>query len=265
MKIAKEKNVGFHFLVRRCVVIEYFCELPVHHIKNIAVPFSLFSSDICEFSVVFKKKAMPVSVHLSPAICELLLSLTKNKSDALFSWANCELVMSSKKYSYALFGSAIFELLLNLKKINLCPFQFSYLSISVILKNNIAMPFSVGLLVNQCYLQLRLFFSQFCKLSFYDGRRSERKPKSELDKDKMENIEAQLVAPTEDSELGLEIRDIPNKGRGVVVGSHFTSCFQCLGSIADPGSGAFLLDPGSGMNIFSESLETPRAKNTYIL
>jgi hypothetical protein len=26
------------------------------------------------------------------------------------------------------------------------------------------------------------------------------------------------VAPTEDSELGLQIRDIPNKGRGVVVG-----------------------------------------------
>jgi hypothetical protein len=48
-------------------------------------------------------------------------------------------------------------------------------------------------------------------------RRSERKPKSELDKDKMENIEAQLLAPTHDSELGLAIREIPNKGRGVVV------------------------------------------------
>lgn len=51
---------------------------------------------------------------------------------------------------------------------------------------------------------------------FFPIRRSERKPKSELDKDKMENIEAQLVAPTDDSELGLEIRHIPNKGRGVV-------------------------------------------------
>ncbi len=74
-----------------------------------------------------------------------------------------------------------------------------------------------------CCLQLQLCISQSFKLLFYDGRRSERKPKSELDKDKMENIEAQLVAPTEDSELGLEIRDIPNKGRGVVVGSPFTS------------------------------------------
>ncbi len=47
---------------------------------------------------------------------------------------------------------------------------------------------------------------------------------------------------------GLEIRDIPNKGRGVVVGSPFTCCLQCWGSVADPGSGSRMgennSDPG---------------------
>jgi hypothetical protein len=61
---------------------------------------SSFSPAICEFSVVFKKRAMPVSVHLSPAICELLLSLTKNKSDALSSWAFCESVLPSTTVMY---------------------------------------------------------------------------------------------------------------------------------------------------------------------
>jgi hypothetical protein len=72
---------------------------------------------------------------------------------------------------------------------------------------------------------------------------------------------------------GLEIRDIPNKGRGVVVGSPFTSYLKCC-NVAAPGSGAFLTpesgsgkEKKSGMNIpdhFSESLETVfRDKNNY--
>jgi histone-lysine N-methyltransferase SETD8 len=50
---------------------------------------------------------------------------------------------------------------------------------------------------------------------FFNIRRSERKKKSELDKDWMETIEARLLA-TEDTDLDLAIEDIPGKGRGVV-------------------------------------------------
>lgn len=74
---------------------------------------------------------------------------------------------------------------------------------------------------------------------FFPIRRSERKPKSELDKDKMENIEAQLLAPTDDAALGLEVRDIPNKGRGVVATRHFKKgefVVEYAGELIDIGS-----------------------------
>lgn len=50
---------------------------------------------------------------------------------------------------------------------------------------------------------------------FFPIRRSERKSKSELEKEKMEGIEARLLA-TEDTGLDLEVREIDMKGRGVV-------------------------------------------------
>ena len=50
---------------------------------------------------------------------------------------------------------------------------------------------------------------------FFPIWRSERKSKSELEKEKMEGIEARLLA-TEDTGLDLEVREIYMKGRGVV-------------------------------------------------
>ena len=55
--------------------------------------------------------------------------------------------------------------------------------------------------------------------------RSERKKKSEIEKDKMEGIEARLLA-TEDSDLDLEVREIPYKGRGVVVSPPFSQTYR---------------------------------------
>ena len=42
----------------------------------------------------------------------------------------------------------------------------------------------------------------------------------EIEKDKLKGIEARLLA-TDDSDLDLEVREIPHKGRGVVVGPLF--------------------------------------------
>jgi len=56
---------------------------------------------------------------------------------------------------------------------------------------------------------------------FFNIRRSERKKKSELDKDWMETIEARLLA-TEDTDLDIAINDIPGKGRGIVAQKAFS-------------------------------------------
>lgn len=50
---------------------------------------------------------------------------------------------------------------------------------------------------------------------YFPIRRSERKNKSEIEKNKMEGIEARLLS-TDDSDLDLEVREIKLKGRGIV-------------------------------------------------
>jgi len=55
---------------------------------------------------------------------------------------------------------------------------------------------------------------------FFPIRRSERKKKSEIEKDWMEGIEARLLA-TDDTDLDLEVKDIPCKGRGIVTKKMF--------------------------------------------
>jgi len=50
---------------------------------------------------------------------------------------------------------------------------------------------------------------------YFPIRRSERKNKSEIEKNKMEGIEARLLS-TDDTELDLEVREIKLKGRGIV-------------------------------------------------
>ena len=54
----------------------------------------------------------------------------------------------------------------------------------------------------------------------YFVRRSERKPKTELMKEQMEDLEAKL-STSDDSQLGIEIRHIENKGRGIVASRDF--------------------------------------------
>ena len=51
---------------------------------------------------------------------------------------------------------------------------------------------------------------------YFPIRRSERKPKAELLKEQMEGIEARLLA-NDDSNLGVEVAFIENKGRGIKV------------------------------------------------
>ena len=51
---------------------------------------------------------------------------------------------------------------------------------------------------------------------YFPIRRSERKPKAELLKEQMEGIEARLLA-NEDTNLGVEVAFIENKGRGIKV------------------------------------------------
>lgn len=73
---------------------------------------------------------------------------------------------------------------------------------------------------------------------FFPIRRSERKKKSEIEKDKMEGIEARLLA-TDDSDLGLEIMEIKMKGRGVVASKRFEKgdfVLEYSGELIDIGS-----------------------------
>ena len=51
---------------------------------------------------------------------------------------------------------------------------------------------------------------------YFPIRRSVRKPKGELLKEQMEGIEARLLAK-EDTNLGVEVANIENKGRGIKV------------------------------------------------
>lgn len=55
---------------------------------------------------------------------------------------------------------------------------------------------------------------------FFPIRRSERKKKSEIEKDWMEGIEARLLA-TDDTDLDLEVKEIACKGRGIVTKKKF--------------------------------------------
>jgi len=55
---------------------------------------------------------------------------------------------------------------------------------------------------------------------YFPIRRSERKPKAELLKEQMEGIEVRLLS-TDDSQLDIEIREIENKGRGIVTKRDF--------------------------------------------
>jgi len=73
---------------------------------------------------------------------------------------------------------------------------------------------------------------------FFPTRRSERKKKSEIEKDKMEGIEARLLA-TNDNDLDLEIKEIHLKGRGIVTKKSFSKgdfVLEYSGELIDIGS-----------------------------
>jgi len=55
---------------------------------------------------------------------------------------------------------------------------------------------------------------------YFPIRRSERRPKAELVKQQLENIEARLLA-SHDSDLGIEITQFENKGRGITASKGF--------------------------------------------
>jgi len=92
---------------------------------------------------------------------------------------------------------------------------------------------------------------------FFPIRRSERKKKSEIEKDKMEGIEARLLA-TDDSDLDLDVREIQLKGRGVV-----TSRFYAKGDFVLEYSGE-LIDIGAAKDRESMySLDTTKGCYMY--
>jgi histone-lysine N-methyltransferase SETD8 len=73
---------------------------------------------------------------------------------------------------------------------------------------------------------------------FFPIRRSERKSKSELEKEKMEGIEARLLA-TDDTCLDLEVQEIPLKGRGVVAARSYEKgefVLEYAGELIDRGA-----------------------------